>query len=226
MNRVRWFHVSLPQSLRAIAATLSSSPLQVDGEMGFRIERVRSDSVEATYYERFTWTERLTDPFGRESSFERSGYKSVHFILAKKYPELELIDAPRGLTSFFSRLAEMTDFEVTVEPITVDVLSWATAFRRACATTCRVAAITVSNLNVEDGVTGRLTIASREKDVQAAMARLLVRRTYSVQKIEILFRAPSPSGSLVLAADGTVRTDSGFDPDILKVVRETLPSAE
>jgi hypothetical protein len=191
--------------------------------MGFRIEKARNDAIEAIYHERFTWTERNVDPFGREFAFERTEYKSVRFVLSRKYPELELIDAPRGLTSFFSRLAEMTDFEAAVEPLNVDILDWAAAIRQSRATEFRVAGITVSNLNVEEGIIGRLTVMSREKDVQAALSKLLARRAYSLQKLQIEFRDGYASGSLVLAADGSVRSDKELDLDVLKEIRDALP---
>jgi hypothetical protein len=60
--------------------------------MGFRVERVRNDVLDATYFERQTWTERAVDPFGRESVFERTGYKSLRFTISKTYPELELMN--------------------------------------------------------------------------------------------------------------------------------------
>jgi hypothetical protein len=223
VNRVRWFRAQLPHSLRSVAAKISSAPLKLDGDMGFRIEKARNDAIEAIYHERFTWTERNVDPFGREFAFERTEYKSVRFALSRNYPELELIDAPRGLTSFFSRLAEMTDFEAAIEPLTVDVLDWAAAIRQSRATEFRVAGITVSNLNVEEGIIGRLTVMSREKDVQAALSKLLARRAYSLQKLQIEFRDEYASGSLVLAADGSVRSDKELDLDVLKEIRDALP---
>jgi len=223
VNRVRWFRAHLPHSLRSMATKISSAPLKLDGDMGFRIERTRNDAIEAMYHERFTWTERNVDPFGREFAFERTEYKSVRFVLSRNYPELELIDAPRGLTSFFSRLAEITDFQAAIEPLSVDVLDWAAAIRKSRATEFRVAGITVSNLNVEEGVIGRLTIMSREKDVQAALSRLLARRAYSLQKLQIVFRDEYAAGSLVLAADGTVRSDKELDLDVLKEIRDALP---
>ena len=223
MNRVRWFRAHLPNSLRSMATKISSAPLKIDSDMGFRVERTRNDAIEAVYHQRFTWTERNVDPFGRESAFERTEYKSVRFVLSKNYPELEVIDAPRGLTSFFSRLAEITDFQAAIEPLKVDVLNWAAAIRKSGAPTFRVAGITVSDLNVEDGVVGRLTIVSREKDVQAALSRLLARRAYSLQKLQIIFRDDHAAGSLVLAADGSVRSDRELDLDVLKELRDALP---
>ena len=136
---------------------------------------------------------------------------------------MELIDAPRGLTSFFSRLAEITDFQAAIEPLSVDVLDWAAAVRKSRATEFRVAGITVSNLNVDEGVVGRLTVVSREKDVQAALSRLLARRAYSLQKLQIVFRDDYATGSLVLAADGSVRSDKELDLDVLKEIRNALP---
>ena len=223
MNRVRWFRANLPHSLRSMAAKISSSPLKVDGDMGFRIEKTRNDAIEAMYHQRFTWTERTVDPFGREFAFERTEYRSVRFVLSRNYPELEVIDAPRGLNSFFSRLAEITDFQAAIEPLSVDVLDWAAAIRKSRAPQFRVAGITVSDLNVEDGIVGRLTIVSREKDVQAALSRLLARRAYSLQKLQIVFRDVYAAGSLVLAADGSVRSDNELDLDVLKEIRHALP---
>jgi len=201
-------------------------PLELDGQMGFRLERIRNDALEATYHERFAWTERNVDPFGREFSFERTEYKSLRFILSKHYPELELIDAPRGLSSFFSRLAEVTNFEATIEPININVSDWAVAIRRLRPAEFRIAGISVSDLSVEEGVIGRLSIASSEKDVQSALSRLLARRSYSVQKLQIVFRARSRSGSLVLAADGSVRSDQELDPDLLQEIRDALPKTK
>jgi hypothetical protein len=223
VNRIRWFRAHLPHSPRVMATKISSAPLELDGDMGFRVERTRNNALEAMYYERFNWTERNVDPFGREFAFERTEYKSVRFILSRDYPELELIDAPRGLTSFFSRLAEMTDFEAAIESLNVNVLDWAAAIQNSRAIEFRVAGITVSNLNVDEGVTGRLTVSSSEKDVKAALSRLLARRTYSVQKLQIVLRAGSKADSLVLAADGSVRSDKELDPDVLKEIRDALP---
>ena len=118
--------------------------------------------MDASYYERFSWTESGVDPFGREFSFERVGYKVIHFTLSRNYPELEVVDAPRGLSSLFSRIAELTDFEATIEPLRVDVLRWATALQSSYAGSFRVASMSVSDLGVEEGITGSLTVSSRD----------------------------------------------------------------
>jgi len=206
-----------------MATKISSEPLELDGHMGFRLEKSRDDSLEAMYHERISWTERNLDPFGREFIFERVEYKSLRFILARNYPELELIDAPRGLTSFFSRLAEMTDFGAAIEPISVNVIDWAASIEKSREMKFRVAGITVSNLNVDEGVTGNLTVSSRDRDVKAALSRLLARRTYSVQKLQIVLGSGSKAHSLVLTADGGVRSDKELDLDVLKGIRDALP---
>jgi len=224
VNRIRWFRASLPNSLRSMATKISSAPLELDGNMGFRVEKSRNDALEAVYYERFTWTEHSVDPFGRESAFERTEYKSLRFVLSRNYPELELIDAPRGLASFFSRLAEMTDFGAVIEPVSVNVREWASTIRGLRTDKFRVSAITVSDLNVDEGVSGRLTVASREKDVQAALSRLLARRTYSVQKLQIVIDDGSKADSLVLSADGSIKSDMELDPDLVREIRKALPS--
>jgi hypothetical protein len=223
VNRVRWFSASLPHSVRSMATRIASLPLEIDGNMGFRVERIRNDKLEATYHEKLTWTERNVDPFGREFSFERIEYKSLRFILSRNYPELELIDAPRGLTSFFSRIAELSNFEATVAPVSVNVLDWAAAVRKSRPKEFRVAGITVSDLNVDDGVTGQLTVSSREKDAQVSLAKLLMRRTYTVRKLQIVLRTSSNVDSLILASDGSVRSEKELDLEVVSDLRDALP---
>jgi hypothetical protein len=206
-----------------MAARLSSSPLELDGDMGFKIEKVRSETVDANYYERFSWTESGVDPFGREFSFERVGYKVVRFTLSKNYPELEVVDAPRGLSSLFSRIAELTDFEAIIEPLRIDVLHWTTALQDAYMGLFRVAGMSVSDLGVEEGITGSLTLNSRTQDVRAAATRLLLRRTYSVQKVQVAMRSRASDALLTLTSDGSVRSGTDIDPDILSAVRQAMP---
>jgi hypothetical protein len=206
-----------------MAVKISSSPLKLDGDLGFKVERVRSESVEANYYERFSWTESGVDPFGREFSFERVGYKSIRFTLSKNYPELEVVDAPRGLSSLFSRIAELTDFEATIEPLSVDVLDWASVLWTSFTGLFRVASMSVSDLGIEEGITGSLTVSSRNQDVKAATARLLSRRTYSVQKLQVVLQSRASDASLMLTSDGSVRSSVGIDPDILIAVRQAIP---
>ena len=74
-----------------MATKISSAPLKIDSDMGFRIERARNDAIEAVYHQRFTWTERNVDPFGRESAFERTEYKAY----ALSFPETTRIGTYR-----------------------------------------------------------------------------------------------------------------------------------
>jgi hypothetical protein len=223
MNRVRWFQANFSMSMRSIATKISSLPLEIDGDMGFKVDKVRNDSVEANYFERFSWIESGVDPFGREFSFERVSYKAVRFTLSKNYPELEVIDAPRGLSSLFSRFAEFTNFEATIQPIKIDVLHWAETLRASYSGAFRISSMSVSDLGVEEGVTGSLTVSSREHDVKAAATRLLSRRAYSVQKLQVVLRSRISDASLTLASDGSVKSNADIDPDILIAVRQAIP---
>lgn len=206
-----------------MAAKISSSPLELDGDMGFKVEKIRLDSVEANYYERFSWTESGVDPFGREFSFERVSYKAVRFTMSKNYPELQVIDAPRGLSSLFSRIAELTDFEATIEPLRINVLHWAEALRTSYTGLFRVASMSVSDLGVEEGITGSLTVSSRNQDVKAAAGRLLSRRTYSVQKLHVVLGSGTSAVSMTLTSDGSVKSSVDIAPDILIAVRQAIP---
>lgn len=223
MNRVRWFEAVLPMGLRSFAGKLEGFPLTRDGHLGFRLERARKEVLEATYYERFSWTDQVVDPFGGESAIERVGYKTVRFSISKDYPHLELVDPPRGLSSFFSRIAEITNFSTTITPLTIDIAAWTRALRESAGLQFTISGITVSNLNVEENVTGRLTVASSQRDVEEALARLLSRRMYSVQKMQLSIRGHRTQGPLVISSDGTVRSERELNIDVLDALRDTIP---
>jgi hypothetical protein len=223
VNRVRWYHARLPASLRSFAASLERLPVSVDSHMGFRIERIRRETLEAVYYERFNWTDQTIDPFGTVSAFERTSYKTLRFSMSKVFPELELIDPPRGLSSFFSRIAEITDFEATITPLAIDVAAWASALRKLNGLKFTISGITVSELNVEENISGRLTIVSRQKDVEEALARLLIRRTYSVQKLQLSMQNFPATGPLIISSDGSVQSQKELNLDVLEILRTTVP---
>ncbi len=226
MNRVRWFHAQLPVSLHTMADKLGASPLEINGDMGFKIARVRQDSIQASYYERFAWTESGVDPFGREFSFERESYKAIRFVLSRHYPELEIIDAPRGLASLFSRFAELTDFGLSIQPLRVDVLQWADALRTNYDGMFRIASMSVTDLGVEESITGSLTISSRSEDVRAATSRLLSRRDYTTQKVQMALRSGASTALLTLTSDGGVKSSLELDPETLDAVRQAFPRQE
>lgn len=223
MNRIRWFQAQLPVSLRAMAERLGAAPLVIDGDMGFKVARIRQDSIQANYYERFAWTESGIDPFGREFSFERESYKTIRFVLSKKYPELEIIDAPRGLASLFSRFAELTDFGLSIQPLRVDVLQWAQALQANFDGTFRIASMSVTDLGVEESITGTLTVSSRSEDVRAAATKLLSRRQYTTQKVQIALRSRASTALLTLTSDGGVKSSLELDSEIVDAVRQAFP---
>lgn len=226
MNRVRWFRAQLPLSLRLMADKIGSAPLEIGGDMGFKIARVRHDAIQASYYERFAWTESGIDPFGREFSYERESYKTIRFVLSKTYPGLEIIDAPRGLSSLFSRFAELTNFEFTVQPVRVDVLQWAEALRTSYNGMFRVASMSVTDLGVEESITGTLSVSSRSEDVRAAAARLLARRDYTTQKVQVALSSKVSTALLTLTSDGGVRSSLELDSEIVDAVRQAFPHQE
>jgi hypothetical protein len=71
--------------------------------------------------------------------------------------------------------------------------------------------------------TGSLTVSSRDQDVKAAAGRLLSRRTYSVQKVQVAMRSRVSDVSLTLISDGSVKSSADIDPDVLIAVRQAMP---
>src|SRR5215469_13253307 len=128
MTRVRWFTAEWPVSMRTLAAKMKSEPFREDRLQGFIVDRVREDSVEGRFIEKISYKETIKSPFGEEEVFDRVIYTQLEFNLSNKFPHLELWDAPRSTQAYISKLLEFSNFGVSIESLSVDLIEWTNLF--------------------------------------------------------------------------------------------------
>jgi len=202
---------------------MKAHPFTEESSNGFFIDRVRDSFINGRYVEKVTFEEILTTPFGQEDRFERTEYRQVEFNLFSTFPNVELWDAPRSTQGFVSRLLEMNDFNMTLNPLHVNVLDWAKGLQGRIKSKLLIDEIQIAGLEFEPGVSAKISLKS-EKDVRDALARLTKGKSFVLERVHATIRRDDSISAIVLTSSASARLVAGSEESILEALRESLPS--
>lgn len=224
MTRARWLEADWGLTLRQLANALKEERYTGDTSEGFVVDRIRRDSIEARFIQRIELTEFITDPFGKESSFQRLSFNEQAFVVSTANPSLELKNGSRSLHSLFSLLSQITGFKFTVKSINVDVDAWVAAIVRGAPGKLTPDAVQVGSIAFHDGSVARAVVKSGRGDVREAVKEIVSGKLHVVEKIRLRSELDS-KGSILLASNCAV-TIKGFsiheESILLEFLRESL----
>lgn len=221
MKRYRWLKARWPISMRLLAKRLRSKAFDGEQVEGFVLDRVRDDFIDARFVEKIEYEDTVTDPFGVESSYHRVEYRKCEFKAMLNGPGLELVDAPRGVQTLVSRLAEVTDFALSISPLSVDVLAWATVVQQRLNVAGVVDSLQVGAVELSKGVQAKAVVKGHG-DVLAATKALVQGKQHIIEKVQIRFSGPKRM-TLLLTKSGVARFDQEPSEELLSIVRASLP---
>jgi hypothetical protein len=188
---------------------------------GFVIERVRDDYIEAHYVEKLNYKETVTDPFGKEESFDRTTYRRIDFTFFSEFPNIELRDAHRSTREFVSKVLELCDFSVAVEPVTVDLLQWVDSLQEQLGKNVTVDSLQVSGLEFEPEVSAKILLRGG-KDVREALNHLSAKRKFTLEKIQVKIPVGQSAFPIHMSNSGIARIPKEHLNDYLQIVRASL----
>ena len=185
MRRIRWFGAEWPVTLRTLAAKMRAHVFKEDSFDGFLLDRVRENVVGGRYIEKVSFQETIKDPFGDERTFDRILYHQLEFNLFPTFPNIEFWDAPRSTNAYLSKLLELSNFELTVAPLSVDLIEWADAFQKLSKAKIVIDSIQISGLEIERGVNARIDYG--DNDVREALQRVTKTKKYELERLHLKY---------------------------------------
>lgn len=212
MKRYRWFKVQWPMPMPVLAKQLKVKLFQDDSMDGFLIDRVRDDFVEARFFQKASYTATIVDPFGRESNYEHLHYTCCEFMASCIQPGLELLNAPRSINGFVSRLLEVSNFSISVQPIQVNVYAWADKLLSCSEIEFTVDSLQIGSIILERGTTAKALIMGN-KDVRQICDTFLSGKKYTIEKLR-LNAYGRHHGTIVITNTGTARI-AMEEPDMI-----------
>lgn len=222
MRRVRWLGARWPVSIRTLANRMKEGHLFTpDSFDGFVIDRVRDDFLEAHYVEKMVYRETVTDPFGKESVYERTGYRQLDFSLFSSFPNIELRDAHRGTKELVSKLLELCSFSLTIEPISVSVLAWAAAFEAASEKDVMVDSLQVSGVELDSGVSAKILLKG-ELDVRPSLGQFPNPDSLEVERLQMRVPYDRRGVALQLTDAGAAKVPEDYWEELRPLLRSSL----
>ena len=222
MKRVRWLSAKWPVSMRTLGARMKTQIFTPESFDGFVIERIRDSSIEAHFIEKMTFQETTTDPFGKVEIIDRIAYRDVDFTLFSDFPNIELRNSQRSTKEFVSKLLELCNFSLTVNPVSVNLLEWVQAIQRQTQQKLLVDSLQISGLELEEGVSAKVLLKG-DKDVREAMQHLSVRKKFTLEKMQVKIPMGSQTVPVHLANTGSVKIPVDHFNDLVPLLRSTLP---
>lgn len=224
MTRYRWLQAEWPMSTRTLARRMRQQEFIEGRASGFILDRVRDDSLEARFVERYEYTETVSDPYGKELTFDRLEFRQTAFRANQGWPGLELLDAPRSTQSLVSGLLEACNFELSISPIDVNVLAWADEFQRMLGADAVIDSLQVAALMVADGVKAKVLLKG-ELDVRAACKELVQGRKHLLEKLQLRVVVGGARITVVLTNGAGAKVDGSDVPaELVNHLRFSLPA--
>jgi hypothetical protein len=221
MKRVRWLRAQWPFAIQYLVARMKAHLFTIDSFDGFVIDRVREDSVEGRYVEKFSYKESVTDPFGNEEVFDRISYRSTEFTLYSEFPNIELRNGHRNSREFINKLQEICNFAVAIVPINISLLDWVGKFQEKINQKITVDSLQISGLQLEAGISAKILIKG-DKDVREALQNLSADRKFILDKLQIKIPTGQKVISINISSNGNVAILEDYFSEFSNVLRQSL----
>lgn len=221
MKRLKWMRAESHSSLREIAKQLQKMTFQEGEDSGFLVDRARDGSIDARYIEKLEFSETFADPFGNSQVINRVLYKEVEFTLTKRFPELELRMAPRGLAAFMNGLMKASSFSMTIENYNVDLIRWTKAIEKSLGVKGVVRSATATDIELAEGATAKASVVA-PKDARAGLTEILVGRKHKLSSIQVEYVSAGSPQRLMLSSDCAIRYSDRLADNELEAIREAL----
>jgi hypothetical protein len=222
--RIHWLGAQWPEFLTKMGSKMKANPFTQESYDGFIVERVRDTLIEARYIQKFSYQETITDPFGNKDVFDRVDYRQVAFNLFADFPNIELLNAPRSINAYISKLLELSNFSLSVNRLQVNLLDWVTAFQGRVEKTIVINSIQIAGLELEQGVSAKVLLKG-DKDIRMALSQFAKNRQYTLEKLQVKVQFDRNIVSIYLANNGSARIPEDFLDDLLPMLRISLPNS-
>jgi hypothetical protein len=223
VKRIRWFAAKWPISFRSLAAKMKANAFREDSVDGFIVDRVRDNLIYGRYIEKICYQETLIDPFGAQSVFDRTEYRQLEFTLFSEFPHIEFQDPPRSTQGFVSKMTELNNFSLAIAPLAVDLLKWISNFQSITDYDVLVDSLQISGLEMEPGVTARISIGG-DKDVRQTLQRFTKGKRFDLERIHLKVPHQDRPASIQLVNTGAMKIDDEWLEDFIQPMRKALPA--
>jgi hypothetical protein len=223
MIRRRWLHARWPTSMRSLANRLQNLRFTSEAPNGFIVDRLRADWMEGRFIERYEISETVESPLGERVLYERTEFRETSFIARSGRAGLEILNPPRSMSLFLSRLSEACDFQVAISETKVDVMTWSEHLSANLGKRLDIVSCQLRDIKLGENVQATAVLKG-SSDVREATRLITGGASYINDKIKVQIHE-TPSCSVILTRQGSVMLDRHASESLLEPLRQSLYSA-
>lgn len=220
MIRRRWLHARWPISMRSLANRFQNLHFTSETPNGFIVDRLRADWIEGRFIERHEISQTVESPLGERMLYERTEFRETSFIAGLDRAGLEILNPPRSMSLFLSRLAEACDFQVAVSEIKVDVTAWSEHLSTHLGKRLDIVSCQLRDIKLGDNIQATAVLKG-SADLREATHLITGGASYINDKIKVQIQ-DTPSYSVILTRQGSVTLDRNISEDLLEALRQSL----
>lgn len=158
MKRVKWFEINWSNEFSNIYKKLKQMPYVREGTSGFIIDQISKSMIEGRYIEKFIQNFSIRDPFGTITELSQLEFRTVEFKMFDSFPNIELWDPPRGLQGFWTKLAEIFEFAISIEEIQTPTINLVDSIENHFKKRASINSMLFSDIILQEKVHATITI--------------------------------------------------------------------
>jgi hypothetical protein len=178
------FRAVFNNSIDEINKTLVEHAYDESNLYGFFVDKFINKKIEGRFVYKKVFGSLIKDPFGNEIENEYIVYETFNFIIDKNNKLLILLDSPRDIKIFLSSLSVIFDYNITVEPLKIDLLNFS-SFLSKTYSNLQVVFIEIDGLTFSPITSGKILLSGDENILQYIEEATFYKENYQVKKIAL-----------------------------------------
>jgi len=181
--RIKWLSANITNDL---ISDLKYKMLALDyGENvdGFRLEFADQMKLSGKYIVKRDEVNTALDPFGNEYTYKTIQYDIYKFSIQTSMPQITLIDPPKSINAFLNKLSELTNYEISISQINIDINKCLTNlsdnFKRV-----KVIKFTSSSIMLSTSIAGKIILSGTD-DVRLHINTLTDIKDITADKVKV-----------------------------------------
>jgi len=226
--RTAWFKIDPlpPKEFQRLCEAIARDQFTSLTTTGFIIDNTRKSSIEGRYIQKRVLTENFFDPFGNESKIERTNYIQTRFTLQNRTPHLLVIDPPRGINSFITRLGEHCQGRAAIYPPENETKKLIVALS-SLSTAAKITAMLISDIQLRGASVAKILIKGTD-DIQKSLQDLIGNRRHIIKEAQLEVTTSEGDILKITVKEGSrfslQTNDDEAAMDYLRSMMENLPS--
>jgi hypothetical protein len=206
--------------MKSIANGMANERYAPNASSGFILDEQSLGLIRGKYVQRIEFTERITDPFGKQFEYPIVHFLQQEFLITADPSSLLLLNTCPAAKALTGRLAEFSDFTISVEPIALDTNAVIKRFTGRFQAV-RINAASVDDLPISVDTIVRLHFQSSGNLRQRAR-EFLEHRRFKFSHLNFSFEFSGQDRRCEIKSSGMICIHGEYDPSLQSAVLEII----